>query len=445
MSKSQQRGSAGGRPRVKGQLSLPEGTHTMILGAGDLNGIFRGKRLPASRWDGVIKDGIAMSNALFALDMTSDIWDTPYTNFSTGYPDLFVKPIGDVSPVPWEEGVAWCMGQAETHDGEPVPIDPRYALEGVLAEAAEMGYEIQVGAELEFYLLDPETKQPRDKGIQVYGLARASQLEHVVGPIRRHLEGAGIPIEQSNPEYAPGQVEVNIRYDEALLAADRVVVFRGLVKQLAAKHGYLATFMAKPFYDTSGSGFHTHMSLWKDGRNLLSDGGKLNDVGRHFLGGLQRHMAELALAGSTTPNAYLRKRPHTFCPTNNSWGIDNRTVGLRVIEGSESAVRVEKRDACADCNPYLLMATDIAAGLKGIREKIEPTEAETGDGYSAERHDPLPDNLTDALALAKESKLMLDVLGEPMLGVLVGQAERELEFVRNQVTPVERERYLESF
>ena len=216
---------------------LPEDVHTVVLGMGDLNGLLRGKRIPADNWTNVCESGMAMSNAIFAIDMNCDVCDTPYAYFGTGYPDLYVMPTGDVNPIPWEDGVVFSYGEAVGHDQLPVPIDPRAALVRVLQKAADMGYETRVGTELEFYLLDKDTLKPRDRGIQVYGLPRASELEHVLGPIRRHLSAVGIPIEQSNPEYAAGQVEVNIRYDEALKAADRVVAFRGLVKELGNAHG----------------------------------------------------------------------------------------------------------------------------------------------------------------------------------------------------------------
>ncbi|SVD85332.1 uncharacterized protein METZ01_LOCUS438186, partial [marine metagenome] len=244
---------------------LPEGVHTVVLGMGDLNGLLRGKRIPAENWANICESGMAMSNATFAIDMTCDVWDTPYTNWDTGYPDMHVMPIGEVHPIPWEEGVVYSFAEVVGADHQPLAIDPRAALVRVLQKAAAMGYEVRIGTELEFYLLDKETLKPRDRGIQVYGLPRAAELEHVLGPIRRHLTAVGIPIEQSNPEYAAGQVEVNIRFDEALIAADRVVTFRGLVKELGNTHGYHATFMSKPFFAESGNGFHVHHSLWQDG------------------------------------------------------------------------------------------------------------------------------------------------------------------------------------
>ena len=308
-----------------------------------------------------------------------------------------------------------------------------------------MGYEVRIGTELEFYLLDKETLKPRDRGIQVYGLPRAAELEHVLGPIRRHLTAVGIPIEQSNPEYAAGQVEVNIRFDEALIAADRVVTFRGLVKELGNTHGYHATFMSKPFFAESGNGFHVHHSLWQDGKNLMADNGALSKLGRHYLAGLQKHMAEMSMVSATPPNAYRRRQPYTFCPINTAWGVDNRTVGLRIILGADNAVRVEKRDGSADCNPYLLLALEIAAGLAGIENELEPTAETTGNAYEEQEHQPIPTDLATAVALARESSLMAEILGADLLEILIQQSEREIEFIANQVTPVEIERYLENF
>ncbi len=426
-------------------FSLPEGTHTVAMGLGDANGIMRGKRFPASHWDNICKSGNAMSIATFAIDMTCDVWDTPYVNFGNGYPDMHVFPVSKPVPMPWEPGVAICFARAEGMDHNPLPVDPRQALIRQLERASGMGYEIQVGTELEFYLLDPETNKPKDQGIGVYGLDRAAELEHVLGPIRQQINECGIPIEQSNPEYAAGQVEVNIRYDEALLAADRVVMFRSLVKQLAHAHGYRATFMAKPFFEESGNGFHAHYSLWKDGSNAFADNGKLNGLGRNFVAGLQKRMSEAAICGSPTPNGFRRRQPYSFCPVNNTWGIDDRTVGIRIIQGADSAVRVEKRDAGADCNPFYLLATDIAAGLDGIEQGMEPSAICEGNGYEDENAEPIPTDAQEAVKLARGSDWLKDVMGEYAYEIYLQQAERELEFLAGQVTPVETKRYLVNF
>ena len=350
---------------------LPDGIHTVVMGLGDLNGILRGKRIPASHWPVIAEEGMLLSNAMFALDMTCDIWDTPYTNMATGYPDVRVRPLDDtLHPMPWDPGAVFVFGTARTERGELVPIDPRNVLSRVVERAEAMGYQVMIGAEVEFFLLDPETLKPRDKGIQVYGLERAMELEHVLGPIRNDLCVAGIPIEQSNPEYAPGQVEVNIRYGDALETADRVVAFRGMVKQLAIAHGYRATFMAKPFFDLSGSGFHVHHSLWKDGVNALRR--RRQTLGPRTL--LPRAACEPGSrsrrsARPRPPTPIGGARPTRSVPINDTWGYDNRTIALRVLEGHDKSTRIEQRDGSADTNPYLLMASQIAAGPRRDREQ----------------------------------------------------------------------------
>ena len=424
---------------------LPEGTHTVILGVGDLNGLMRGKRIPADQWPRICGSGNALAMSLFTMDMTCDVWETPVVGFANGFPDCHIFPMHPPVAVPWEPGVAMCFARAEGMDHGPLTVDPRQALLRQVERANAMGIDLQVGTELEFYLLDPDTGRPRDKGNDCYGLARAAELEPVLGPMRRELAEMGIPIEQSNPEYAAGQVEVNIRYDSAMIAADRVVMFRSLVKQLAARHGLNATFMAKPFIDESGNGFHLHYSLWSEGKNIFADAGKLNDLGRHFLGGMQQRMAEASICGAATVNAYRRRQPLSFCPVNASWGLDNRTVALRVIESSDSAVRIEKRDAGADCNPYLLMAADIAAGLDGIEGKTEPTAITTGNAYEDDNAPPIPLDLADAISLARNSGWLRDVLGADQHEIWLQQAERELAFFNQQVTPFETARYLGTF
>lgn len=424
-------------------FSLPEGTHTVVMGLGDANGIMRGKRIPASHWENICKSGNAYSIALFAIDSNCDVWDTPYVNFENGYPDFHMFPLTKPVASPWEEGVAYCMARGEGMDHKPVPLDPRNALIAQVERAAAMGYTVNTGCELEFYLLDPETMLPRDKGIDVYGLTRAAEMEHVLGPIRQHINACGIPLEQSNPEYAAGQVEVNIRYGEALEAADRVVLFKSLVKQLAVAHGYHATFMSKPFFEESGSGFHVHHSLWKDGQNAFANNGELSAVGMNYLGGLQAKMAEMALCSATTPNAFRRRAPYTFCPINNAWGGDNRTVGLRVITGGgDSATRIEKRDGSADCNPYLLLAAEICAGLDGIEQGLQPGERHDGNAYESETAEAIPADLPTAVELARNSEWLKNLMGEHLHEFQIQMADREIDFFNQQVTQVEKDRYM---
>ena len=425
--------------------ALPPGTHTVALGLGDLNGIMRGKRIPAAQWARICESGNALAMSIFTMDMTCDVWNTPVVSFQNGFPDCHIFPLHAPVAIPWEPGVALCFARAEGMDHEVLTIDPRQALVRQLARAEAMGLEVSAGTELEFYLLDPQTGLPRDNGNDCYGLDRAAELEPILGPLREQIDAMGIPIEQSNPEYAAGQVEVNIRHDAALIAADRVVMFRSLVKQLAAQHGFHASFMAKPFLEESGNGFHVHYSLWSDGQNIFADKGRLSDRGRHFLAGLQHRMAEMSVCGAMTVNGYRRRQPLSFCPTNASWGFDNRTVALRVIEGSDSTTRIEKRDAGADCNPYLLLAADIAAGLDGIEAAMEPSPATDGNAYEDSTAPPIPLQLDEAIRQARASDWLAGVLGADQYEIWLQQAERELDFFWQQITPFETGRYLRVF
>jgi glutamine synthetase len=434
---------SGSHHTKKPVFALPEGTHTVAFGFGDLNGIMRGKRIPAQHWTSACEHGIGIITAMFAMDMTCDIWETPYCSMDNGYPDMHMFPIAAPVACPWEPGVAICLAYTETMDHTPVPIDPRNALVRQVERAQAMGFDSFVGTELEFYLLDPVTKLPKQSEIDVYGINRSAELDHVLGPIRNHLTAIGIPIEQSNPEYAPGQVEVNIRYGRALDGADRVILFRNMIKDIARREGYHATFMAKPFIDKSGSGFHTHYSLWKDGKNAFAKDGKLNELGYAFLAGMQSRMAEMSLAGSTTPNAYRRRRPGAFCPVNTAWGYDNRTVALRILEGNDGAVRIEKRDGAADCNPYYHLACELAAGLDGIEAGLKPKGSATlGDACKLTDADPIPTTIDQAIELARRSDFLRQVMGEDGLAILVQQAERERDFVAAQITAVETSRYV---
>jgi glutamine synthetase len=325
-----------------------------------------------------------------------------------------------------------------------VPIDPREALKRQVGRAAAMGFDVQAALEVEFYLLEPATGLPRETTIQCYSIERGALYEPVIGPMRRQMEDYGIPIEACNTEYAPGQFEVNIRYGEVLGSVDRFVHFRNAVKEIAADHGWLATFMAKPFTEHSGSGLHVHQSLWQGGSNAFSDGsGQLSDVGRHYLAGLVEHMPHLTLFGSPSPNALKRRQDYSFCPTTATWGGDNRTVAVRVIEGADDTVRLEQRDGSANCNPYLLVAAQLAAGLDGIERELEPPPI-AGDGYANTEAPRLADNVPDAVAALRGGELAWSAFEPLLVETFIGYCQVEHDAIHAEVSEVERRRYLEA-
>lgn len=423
---------------------LPDDIHTVILGIGDLNGILRGKRITAAHWPSVRKRGMALDNSFFALDVASHQIPNSWSGDQTGCPDLHIFPSGPLRPVPWEEGVIFAIGEAVERDGKTSPLDPRPVLQRVLAKADEMNFHIRIGAELEFYLYDRETGLPTEERSDCYGLDRAATMEHVLAPIRAHLLAMGIPIEQSNPEFAPGQVEVNIKHSPAAEAAEYALLMRGMVKQIARREGMRATFMPKPYAELSGSGFHLHHSVWRQGVNLFAEDGTLSPMGRSYLAGMQRRMAECSLVGGPMPNSYRRRKAYSYAPVTASWGFDNRSVALRVIEGENRAVRIEAREAGADANPWLLAAVQIAAGLEGVVEGLAPDAPVEGDAYKADWPAPLPTTMEAAIEAARDSSFLKGLLGEHLLGILIKQAEQEHELVETQVTPVETKRYLDA-
>ncbi|MFT7026357.1 MAG: glutamine synthetase [Paracoccaceae bacterium] len=423
---------------------LPAGVRTVILGVCDLNGILRGKRVAAAHWPHVQAHGVALENLVFALDIGSHRIPNAWTGHHTGSPDVHLRPVGPLRPVPWEDGVMFALGEAREASGAPSPLDPRPALLRVLAKAHAMGLEISLGAELEFYLYDPATLRPVESRHDCYGLDRAADMEHVLAPIRDGLTAMGIPIEQSNPEFAPGQVEVNIRHAPAREAVEHALILRGMVKQIARRHGLRATFMPKPYADRSGSGFHMHHSARIAGRPAFADGGRISALGRAYLAGMQRRLPETALVGAPLPNSYRRRTPYSYAPTVAAWGYDNRSVALRVIEGDDSAVRIEAREAGADANPWLLAAVQIAAGLEGVAEGLSPDAPVEGDGYAATGRAPIPCTMRDALEAARGSAFLHAVLGPHLVGLLITQAEQEQARVDAEITATETGRYLET-
>lgn len=427
---------------------LSSQVHTVELAVADTHGILRGKRVPVDLWPSVQSNGIAMAHVLFSWTprceiRDDDTWAVP----EDGWPDMRLIPIPEtLREVPWLPGSARVLCDARDEEtGDTLAVSPRAVLQCVLARAAELGYEVHIGFEAEFYLLNPQTKQPYESDIQCYSISRGTEYEPVLGPMRNQLREFGIPIEAANVEFAPGQFEVNIRYGEAIRTADNAVLFRNAIKELAAQHGYLASFMAKISHEQSGSGVHLHHSLWRDDENAFAADGELSEVGRWYLGGLQQHMPELTLLSSPTPNALKRRNPYTFCPVNDTWGIDNRTTALRVVTGSDKAMRIEQRDGSADCNPYLAIAGQIAAGLEGIERRIEPGPRCEGDAYADAAARQLPTTIPEAADALERSELASKVFGKPLVDNLTLGARYEHRFVNDRVSDVERDRYLDVF
>lgn len=344
--------------------------------------------------------------------------------------------------IPFEPGVNLMMADIRTLDGEPSPYCCRSALKEVLKAIATDGYIVQAAAELEFFLLDGVTRLPIYPEIANYSITKGTETEPIMRRIRNESRLMDIPIEASNPEYSGGQAEVNIRYSEALRAADRATLLRVLVRLFARQAGMDATFMAKPWTNHAGNGMHVHQSLWHEGRNIFYDGGKLSDLGRNYAAGILEHSVEFALFGCSTPNAYHRRADYSFAPTVVCWGEDNRTLSLRSIIGGENSTRLEQRDASADCNIYLTFAAQFAAGMDGIRRHLEPPDQVEGNAYARTELPRLPETFLEAFDLLAKSRDAMRLLPEETVTAYLAVLRVERNVVVTSASDWERARYM---
>jgi glutamine synthetase len=428
-------------------LLRQRGVETVILAGADAHGIMRGKRVPIAELDRAAKSGVALCDVVWALPVDEHEPVEPPPDHAgyfprPGYADMRAVPdLETARIVPWHDRTALLLCDFVDHDGGAVPLSPRAVLRSVVERARAMGVEPIVGVELEFYLLreTPQSvlgKRPSqlvavDERPSVYGIVASSRNEPFAGAVRETLLRYGLAVEACNPESGPGQFEINLRAAPAQQAADEAFLLKSAVKEIAAGHGLLATFMAKPRSDWPGSSCHLHLSL-RESTSM-----------RHFIGGLLEGMAELSALFAPTPNSYRRFVPHSWAGTTATWGVDNRSAGLRVI--SRGDMRVEHRQAGADANPYLAVSAALAAGLDGLERGCEPPPPVEGDAYAlvdgAARR--LPATLGEATDLLERSALARDWLGDEVVEHCVAMRRAELAAQAEAVTDWETARYLE--
>jgi glutamine synthetase len=434
------------------------GVETVILAGADTHGIMRGKRLPIAELPRAAEHGVALCEVIWALpiDEREPVRRPPgHARYFPrgGYPDMLAVPDLDTARiVPWHERTALLLCDFVDRDGSAVPVSPRAVLRSVVARAQSMGVEPVVGVELEFYLLRetprsvvgkrPEQLVAVDERPSVYGVVAASRSEPFAAAVRDTLRDYGLAVEACNPESGPGQFEINLRAAPALQAADEAFLLKSAVKEVAARQGLLATFMAKPRSDWPGSSCHLHLNLG-DGDG---DGDDLSPTMRHFIAGLLAGMAELSAIFAPTPNSYRRYAAHSWAATTATWSLDNRSAGLRTICRGDGATHVEHRQPGADANPYLAVAAALAAGLDGVRRACEPPAPIDGDVYALPdgTAPSLPATLAEATDLLDGSALARDWLGDDVVAHSVAMRRGELAAQAAAVTDWETARYLEA-
>ncbi len=400
---------------------------TVVMGFTDHYGRLMGKRMEAGHVAGRLEEGTHACDYLLTVDMEMEpVEGYSFANWAGGYGDMHLVPdTATLRRAAWSDRTVLVL--CDVHDGGgPVEVAPRSILRRQVSAAAEAGFQLKAGSELEFFLYRDSYAEADRKGysglspagwyVEDYHLLQAARVEDYVGAARRALSGSGVPVESSKGEAAVGQHELNVRYAEVLEMADRHVVMKQAMKELAEAQGVSVSFMAKPHADQPGSSCHLHLSLWADGSNAFdagSDAGR-TDAFRWFLGGWMHHLVDLMPCYAPTVNSYKRYQDASWAPTRVAWADDNRTAGFRVV-GSGPGLRIECRIPGADVNPYLAYAAAVASGLDGIANRIEPPDPHEGDVYAASGLPGLPATLAEANRRFRSSPEARRLLGDTVV------------------------------
>nr|WP_110781822.1 glutamine synthetase family protein [Mycolicibacterium parafortuitum] len=423
---------------------IADGTlHEIEVAWSDPFGHAAGKRIPAAQFlERATGTGFAFCEAALGWNTDGTVIDgLRLTNWDGGYPDVYAVPdFSTFTRVPWRPGVGHVISDIVTHHRTPSLLDPRAVLKRVLARLDGLGYTAKIGVEFEFYLLEADGSPIIDK-IQAYSLENANALDPLIADLYETL-GAFTRLEGIQTEYGPGQVETNLVYTDALAAADDSARLKYAAKEVARRHGKLASFMPKPFSEHSGSSAHLHISLWRGDEPAFAavDGAESQDA-RHAIAGLFEHLPSITLFGAHSVNAYRRFAPDTFAPDTVNWSRDNRSAAIRsLIEDKPEGSRIELRSGASDSNPYWLIASALAGVIAGLEARREPPEQATGNLYG--KGTPLPDSLGTAVALAVQDDTILEILGAESVLDFAAIARSEWEQYVSHVSDWERDRYL---
>jgi glutamine synthetase len=424
--------------------AIEQGIDTVAVATPDGSGRLIGKRVPAERYAQVVEAGLPMPD----FHLITGIENVPLEGFEvtgvhTGFRNGLLRPDpGTLRQLPWATRTALVLCDAYDTEGGMVSVAPRSVLRRQLGRLEEAGVTARCASELEFYVFRGSYERARRldyrrlvPSYHFHGdndLLVAGRDEDLIGDIRRLMPLAGIPIEVSQGEGGPGQHELALEHAEPLEAADRHVVYKHGVKELAVLHGKAVTFMAKVHDEIAGSSGHLHLSLGQDGRCALGEPGHLSEFGSSFLAGVLAFTPELIVLHAPYANSYRRFVEGSWAPANLTWGYDNRTCLVRLV-GSAESFRMEFRVPGADANPYHAIAGLIAAGLAGVERGLEPPPPVEGDAY-CESARALPRDLTEAVAAFADSRIALETLGAEVRDHLLTHATRERDAVRRAVT-----------
>ena len=449
----------------------------------DQHGVLRGKTLLASEASRAMRGGVTMTTTLLAKD-TSHRTVFPVFTAGGGFGMAEMEGGGDFVMVadpatfrvlPWASKTGWLLCDIVFTNGKPVPFSTRALYRDALGRLAKAGYDFLAGLEVEFHLFKLENARlaPEDaswppaapevslvsQGYQYLTESRFDQVDPILEILRRNIVALGLPLRSLEVELGPSQYEFTFRPEVGLQAADTMALFRSALKQIARRHGYLASFMCRPALpNVMSCGWHLHQSLVgrKSKKNAFASDGKhaLSPIGRFFLGGLIAHARAGAVFTTPTINGYKRYRPYSLAPDRAIWGRDNRGVMVRVLgQPGDPSTHLENREGEPAANPYLYMASQIYAGLAGIARKLDP--GPSADTPYETKAEPLPKTLADALAALRADKCFRTGFGDAFVNYYARIKEAEIARFRAdakdgaqdqaEVTDWEQREYLDLF
>lgn len=436
-------------------FDLQRQTHVKIA-ITNLSGILCSKYLSKHKFLAALEKGFGFCDVIIGSDIDDQlIDDLTQTGWQTGYPDGLVTIDKDSGRrMPFEQDTYLFLSEyAEAH------LCPRQVLRRITENAASQGYQATVGMEFEFTLFEETPQSAADKhyhqlkpltcGNHGYSFLRTAVFSEFYRELLETCEAMDIELEGLHTEIGPGVLEAAIAKGPILQAADKAILFKHVVKTLAQRRGWMASFMAKWSNQHQGQSGHIHLSLQDEwGHTLFFDSGcedNISDTLRHFIGGQQCLMPEWLILSTPTVNSYNRLTPGFWAPTQASWGVDNRTCALRVINNSESATRIEYRIPGADSNPYLAMSAALASGLWGIEQGLMPSVALTGNAYEQNlaQEYQLPQTIEQAAMAFRQSEAASCVFGKRFVNDYATSREWEAKQARKAITDWQLQRYFE--
>jgi glutamine synthetase len=442
-----------GRDELQSFLAAHPDIEAVQIMITDPSGVLRGKAVRLHELERIFDGGRQVAGSILGLDVTGKDVDETGLVWDTGDADMTARPIaGTLVRAPWlASPTGQLMLTMFDGSGAPAAADPRHALVRAVERFARAGITPVVACEIEFYLLREEPggrlapagggRAAERQKIDAYSLQRLDDLAPLFDDVYVAARAQGLPAETLMSEYAPGQFEITLHHRaDALRAVDEAVMFKRVLRGVAQKHGYIACFMAKPFTERAGSGLHVHVSLNDaQGHNLFA--ADTDDL-RHAIGGMKATMAESMAVFAPNANSYRRFVSESYAPTAPIWGINNRSVSLRVPGGPVESRHVEHRICGADANLYLAVATVLGSAAHGMRNSLDPGPPVEGNGYLQAGERTLPSSWRQALDLAARSQFLEETLGKEFLKVFLAIKNQECARFSAEVTELDYAWYL---